>query len=104
MSREANIGVARQFLAGLGEGKEPAVIALFGENVVFEIPGDGEVLPWIGRKTGREPVAGFIRDLRSLTEPVKFDVQDILASDTRAIYSSRHAFPRLVADLSAEFV
>ena len=76
----------RQLLAGLGEGKERGVIAsLFAENVVFEIPGDAGALPWIGRKTGREAVADFIRDLRSLTEPVKFDVQDILASDARAV-------------------
>jgi ketosteroid isomerase-like protein len=85
MSREENIDIAGQLLASLGEGKEPGVIAaLFREDVVFEIPGDAAALPWIGRKTGREAVAGFIRGLRVMTEPVKFDVQDILASDTRA--------------------
>jgi hypothetical protein len=86
MSQERNIGIASRLLAGLGEGKEPGVIAaLFGEDVVFEIPGDAGVLPWIGRKTGREAVAGFIRDLRGLTEPIKFDVHDILSSDARAV-------------------
>jgi uncharacterized protein len=86
MSQKTNLGVAHQLLTGLGEGKEPAVIAsLFSEATVFEIPGDAGALPWIGRKTGREAVADFIRDLRSLTEPVKFDVQDILASDARAV-------------------
>jgi len=85
MSREENIDIARQLLASLGEGKEPDVIAaLFGDNVVVEIPGDAAALAWIGRKTGREAVADFIRGLRAMTEPVKFDVQDILASDTRA--------------------
>jgi uncharacterized protein len=86
MSRELNIGIAQQLLAGLGEGKEPGVIAvLFAENVVFEIPGDSDALPWIGRRMGRDAVADFIRDLRRLTEPVKFHVQDILASDARAV-------------------
>ena len=78
MSQEENVGVAHQLLAGLDEGKEPGVIAaLFGENVVFEIPGDAGALPWIGRKTGSEAVADFIRGLRGMTEPVKFDVQDM---------------------------
>ena len=86
MSQQENIGIAHQLLAGLGEGREPGVIAaLFGENVVFEIPGDAGALPWIGRRTGREVVADFIRGLRGMTEPVKFDVQDILASDARAV-------------------
>jgi uncharacterized protein len=68
MSQEELLGVARQLLTGLAEGREPAAIArLFSEATVFEIPGDAGALPWIGRKTGREAVADFIRDLRSLT-------------------------------------
>lgn len=50
---------------------------------MFEIQGDDGVLPWIGRKTGRQAVADFIRGMRALTEPVAFDVEDILASDSR---------------------
>jgi len=42
------------------------------------------VLPWIGRKTGREAFADFIRQIRILTEPVTFEVEDILASESRA--------------------
>ncbi len=42
-------------------------------------------MPGIGRKAGRSAVADFIRGLRSLTEPVKFDVQDVLASEDRAV-------------------
>jgi ketosteroid isomerase-like protein len=38
----------------------------------------------IGRKTGRQAVADFIRDIRALTEPVTFEVEDILASESRA--------------------
>jgi ketosteroid isomerase-like protein len=86
MSQEKNIGIAEELLAGIGEGKDPDVIAaLFSENVVFEIPGDDGVLPWIGRNTGRGAVTDFIRGIRSMTEPVKFDIQDVLASDARAV-------------------
>jgi ketosteroid isomerase-like protein len=86
MSQEKNLGIAQQLLTGIGEGKDPNVIAaLFSENVVFEIPGDDGVLPWIGRKTGRGAVTDFIRGLRSMTEPIKFDLQDVLANDARAV-------------------
>jgi uncharacterized protein len=40
---------------------------------------------WIGDKTGRKAVADFISGLRELTEPLAFDVEDIVASDTRAV-------------------
>ena len=84
MSYQQNVAIAQKLLEGIGGGKDPAEIAtLFDANVLFEIQGDDGVLPWIGRKTGRQAVADFIRDIRVLTEPVTFDVEDILASDSR---------------------
>jgi uncharacterized protein len=85
MSYQQNVAIAQKLLQGIGGGKDPAEIAtLFDAHVLFEIQGDDGVLPWIGRKTGRQAVADFIRDIRVLTEPVAFDVEDILASDSRA--------------------
>jgi len=85
MSHQQNIAIARKFLEGIGSGQDPAEIAaLFDADLVFEIQGDAGVLPWIGRKTGRQAVADFIRDIRTLTEPVSRNVEDILASDSRA--------------------
>ncbi len=85
MSQQRNITIARELLDGIGGGRDPAAIAaLFDADLVFEIQGDDGVLPWIGRKTGRAAVADFIRDIRALTEPLAFDVEDILASDSRA--------------------
>ena len=85
MSLPQNIAIAQKFLEGIGSGRAPAEIAaMFGADLVFEIQGDDGVLPWIGRKTGRQAIADFIRDIRALTEPVGFDVEDILASVARA--------------------
>jgi ketosteroid isomerase-like protein len=85
MSHQRNIAIAQKLLEGIGGGRDPAEIAaLFDGNLRFEIQGDDGVLPWIGRKTGRQAVADFIRDIRALTEPVTFEVEDILASESRA--------------------
>ena len=85
MSHQQNIAIAQKLLEGIGGGKDPAEIAaMFDANLEFEIQGDDGVLPWIGRRTGRQAIAEFIRDIRALTEPVTFDVEDILASDRRA--------------------
>ena len=55
MSRQQNIGVAQKLLEGIGSGRDPAEIAaLFDADLVFEIQGDDGVLPWIGRRTGRQ--------------------------------------------------
>ena len=86
MSQEQNSRIARQLLAGIGEGADPDdIAALFSVDVQFEIAGDVGALPWIGRRTGRSAVSDFIRDTRRLIEQRRFDVQDILASDDRAV-------------------
>jgi ketosteroid isomerase-like protein len=85
MSQQQNIAIAQKLLEGIGSGQDPAEIAApFAADLVFEIQGDEGVLPWIGRRSGREAIANFIRDIRTLTEPVTFDVEDILASESRA--------------------
>jgi ketosteroid isomerase-like protein len=85
MSSQRNITIAQKLLEGIGSTQNPAEIAaLFDADLVFEIQGDDGALPWIGRKTGPQAVADFIRDMRALTERVTFDVEDILASDSRA--------------------
>jgi hypothetical protein len=85
MSQDKNVAIAQALLEGIGGGKDPAdIAALFGEWLLFEIQGDDGVLPWIGRKTGRSAIADFIRDMRAMTEPVSFEVEDILTSESRA--------------------
>jgi ketosteroid isomerase-like protein len=86
MSHQQNIAIAQKLLEGIGGGRDPSKIAaLFdADHLLFEIQGDDGALPWIGRKTGRHTVADFIRDIRTLTEPVTFEVEDILASESRA--------------------
>jgi ketosteroid isomerase-like protein len=65
------------------EADPDEIAALFSLDVQFEIAGDIGALPWIGRRTGRSAVSDFIRETRRLIEQIRFDVQDILASDDR---------------------
>lgn len=86
MRRQQNIEIAQAVLQGIASGQDPKDIAsAFAEDLRFEIQGDVGALPWIGRTTGRQAIADFLRDQRTLTEPMAFEVEDILASDTRAV-------------------
>ncbi len=85
MSQPQNIAIAQQLLEGLGGGRALEEIAApFSPDLVFEIQGDDGVLPWIGRKTGRSALVDFVRDIRTMTEPLDFNVEDVLASESRA--------------------
>ena len=86
MSRDTNIAVAQALLADIAAGKDPEhIAALFDPELSFEIQGDDGVLPWIGFASGREAAAEFFRDVRALTEPVLFEVEDVLGSEDRAV-------------------
>ena len=86
MSRERNIEIANMLLEGIGTTRDPEEIAAaFAKDLVFEVQGDNGVLPWVGRKTGRQAMADFVRDQRSLMEPLAFEVEEVLASESRAI-------------------
>ena len=86
MNRDENANIAQTLLDSIGKGAESdAIAALFRDDVEFEVAGDVGALPWIGRQTGRKAVADFFRDLRRLTQPVRFDVQAILADESRAV-------------------
>ena len=86
MPQPNNIALAQRLLAAIGDGSPADTIAaMFSDNAPFEIPGDDGVLPWVGRRTGRSAVIDFITAIRTLTEPLTFEVADILANDTRAV-------------------
>ena len=86
MSQDKNIAIAQQLLAGIGKGHPPETLgAMFAEDLRFEIQGDDGVLPWIGHKVGRQAATEFFRDMRTLTEPIKFEVEDVLGSADRAV-------------------
>jgi uncharacterized protein len=86
MSQDKNITIAKRLLAGIGEGQPPETLAaLFADDLRFQIQGDDGVLPWIGHQTGRQAAADFFRKIRTLTEPVKFEVEDVLGGSNRAV-------------------
>ena len=90
MADHPNMTIARRLLDGIASGHDPdEIAALFVPDVLFEIPGDEGVLPWIGRSTGRDAVASFLRNQRAMTEPVTFKVEDILVNDARVAIVGR---------------
>jgi hypothetical protein len=86
MSHEQTRRIAQQLLDAMGKGAPPEQIAgLFSADVNFQIAGEADLLPWLGRRTGRAAVSDFIRDTRRLIERINFDVHEILASEHRAV-------------------
>ena len=85
MTVDQNRAIADELLGAIGSNADPKnIAAMFTVDVVFEVPGDFCALPWIGRQTGRAAVEQFVSNAGDLLARERFDVLDILASDTRA--------------------
>ncbi|MEA3173786.1 MAG: uncharacterized protein QOF42_1197 [Gammaproteobacteria bacterium] len=86
MSSQANLRLAQQFLEKMSLGASADEIsALCAPDLEWNIPGDSGVLPWVGHKTGREAISNFVRDTQTMIERISFDIQDVLASNDRAV-------------------
>jgi ketosteroid isomerase-like protein len=86
MNSQKNLLLAQQFLAKLGSNASAEEVAsLCTEDLAWEVPGEAGALPWIGTRTGAAAMADFVRDAQRLLTREKLDVQDLLASDTRAV-------------------
>jgi ketosteroid isomerase-like protein len=86
ISEHHNLKIAKTLLARSSDGTSPEDVAtLFGADLDYEIQGDDGVLPWVGKKTGRSAMADFLKDMGAMTERIKFDIDDVMASDSRAL-------------------
>ncbi|MBV8614124.1 MAG: nuclear transport factor 2 family protein [Acetobacteraceae bacterium] len=59
--------------------------------MTWDIPGDTSAFPWIGRHSGRQAVISFLAETTEKIERIRFDIDEILASDTRAVILGRLA-------------
>lgn len=86
MTAQTNRLLAEQFLGKLGSGASAEEIAaLCAPDLDWNIPGDTDVLPWIGHKTGSSAIADFVRDTQTMIQRESLEIHDILASEQRAV-------------------
>ena len=86
MKKEETRRTVNEYFELVYEGAGPASIAsLFSEDVDFFIPGNVDLVPWIGRRKGRDGITHFIRDLRALTEPISFNIHTTVVEGGKAV-------------------
>jgi ketosteroid isomerase-like protein len=87
-----NIAIARELVSRLGSDADPdAIVELFAEGMTWDVPGDTSAFPWIGRQSGRQAVRAFLAETAAKVARIRIEVDDILASDTRAVMLGRLA-------------
>ncbi|MFB7629512.1 nuclear transport factor 2 family protein [Streptomyces sp. NPDC056149] len=80
--------VVNELLKRIGEGDVPAVVELFADDADWEIPGDPEIVPWVGRRTVAG-IPGFFRTMGELTDRELFDVERVVVDGPNAVLIGR---------------
>ena len=86
MSAKNNLEIAQGFLSKIAAGASGEDVAsLFSNDLDWNIPGSSGALPWVGRKSGKQAVVDFVNESPKLIERLRFNIQDVLAGDRRAV-------------------
>lgn len=77
--------IITKFLDYLTTRDLDALVALFAEEVDWDIPGNQAKAPWLGKRHTQEEVRGFYELLWKYTEPVSANISHIFVDDTAAV-------------------
>jgi len=77
--------VINNFYQALANRELGVLIHLFAEEIDWDIPGNEELAPWLGKRTKRSEIKDFFKLLWQSVEPVAAQIDHILVQDDFAI-------------------
>lgn len=85
--------IVNTFYQALAVRELETLTSLFAETIDWDIPGNEELAPWLGKRTKQKDVSVFFKLLWQSIEPITAQIDHILVNDDFAIatghFSSR---------------
>lgn len=85
--------IVNTFYQALAVRELETLTSLFAETIDWDIPGNEELAPWLGKRTKQKDVSVFFKLLWQSIEPITAQIDHILVDDNFAIatghFSSR---------------
>lgn len=82
---------AEAFFAAQSAGDVDAVVALFAEDATWVIPGDPDLVPWVGTRD-RKGIAGYVTAQRDNAEATGFERGKTLVDGPDVVVLGRFAY------------
>ncbi|QPH38902.1 nuclear transport factor 2 family protein [Pedobacter endophyticus] len=79
--------VVNLFLQSLSQRDLKNLIQMFAEDIDWNIPGDKDLAPWLGKRSSRDEVEEFYELLWKNTVPKSAKVNNIMVNNSTAIVS-----------------
>jgi ketosteroid isomerase-like protein len=84
MSEQENVSVVERAYESFKRGDIASLLDLLTDDVDWRLP-EMENIPFAGRRSGRERVAGFFADLAESQESVKFEPREFVAQGDKVV-------------------
>lgn len=78
-STQESLQVVQQMYAAFGRGDIQAVLNLLTDDVEWEVTGPTHIVPWTGKRRGREQVAEYFKLIGETVDINTFEQQDMIA-------------------------
>jgi ketosteroid isomerase-like protein len=85
MAEQENVQIVQEAYAAFKRGEVPAVLNAFADNIDWFTPGPPELIPYAGRRRGREQVAQFFAALDQAEAVERFEPQEFIAKGDKVI-------------------
>lgn len=82
---QESLQVVKQLYAQLGQGNMQAVLDLMVDDIIWEVTGPTEVVPWLGKRQGREQVSKYFNQINETVGIISFDLQEMVAQDDKVM-------------------
>lgn len=82
---QESLQVVKQLYAELGRGNMQAVLDLMADDIIWEVTGPTEVVPWLGKRRGREQVSNYFDVLNETVGIISFQLQEMVAQDDKVV-------------------
>ncbi len=89
MSEQENTQRVQALYAAFGQRDTAAILDKLTDDVVWDVPGPA-LIPYAGRRFGRDQVAQFFKGLTETTDLPVFDVRDYVAQGDTVVALGRY--------------
>jgi ketosteroid isomerase-like protein len=85
MAEQENVQAVQRLYAAFQGGDSTAFLNTLADNVEWFVPGPKQILPWAGRRQGREQVAQFFTEFAQTAETEQFEPREFIAQGERVV-------------------
>ena len=85
MTEQENVAIVQEAYAAFGRGDVAGAISNYADDIDWAMPGSPEIIPYAGKRRGREQVAQFYSTFAHTEEVEEMQLQEFISHGDRVL-------------------